>query len=179
MLNHENVALVIIDIQGKLATLMYQKDYLFANAVKMIKGAQTLKIPILWNEQLPDKLGPTIPEIKEVLSEIQPFSKNTFSACGLSAFNERLKESGREQILLMGIEAHVCVYQTALDLLSEGYEVHLVVDAVSSRTAESRQIGISSIHDAGARLTTVEQCLFEILRVAEGDQFKEIIKIVK
>jgi nicotinamidase-related amidase len=179
MLKIDDAALVIVDVQGKLATLMYEKETFFRNMVKIIKGAQTLEIPILWNEQLPDKLGPTITEIKQVLTGMAPLVKNTFSCCGNPDFNRKLSESGRNHILLTGMETHVCVYQTALDLLQAGYEVSLAADAVSSRTLENKRIGIEAMKNAGAKITGVEMALFEMLRVAEGEKFKQIIKIVK
>ncbi len=179
MLKKDNAAVVIVDVQGKLATLMYEKDRFFENVVRMIKGAQVLDIPILWNEQLPDKLGPTIPQITEALPGQKPMVKESFSCCGNPAFNDRLKETGRRQILLVGMETHVCVWQTAIDLIGEGYEVYLVADAVSSRFAENKEIGIQAIRDLGAKITSVEMSLFEMLTIARGDQFKQIIQIVK
>lgn len=179
MLKMNDAVLVIVDVQGKLATLMYNRDEFFANMVKIAQGALTLGLPILWNEQLPDKLGPTIPELKEVLSGLEPMVKNTFSCCDNKNFNSKLTTSNRHQALLAGMEAHVCVYQTALDLLDEGYEVYLVADAVSSRTLANKQTGIEAIRDAGGIITSVEMCLFEMLRVAVGDKFKKIIQIVK
>jgi nicotinamidase-related amidase len=147
--------------------------------VRMIKGAQVLDIPIIWNEQLPDKLGTTIPEVREALKEASPLVKNTFSCCGNDTFSHQLGALDREQVLLVGMETHVCVYQTAIDLLEAGYEVYLVADAVSSRSLENKQIGIEAIRDAGAKLTSVEMCLFETLGVAEGERFRQIINIVK
>jgi nicotinamidase-related amidase len=179
MLLKEDAVLVVVDVQGRLATLMFQKDEFYANVVRMIKGALALDIPVLWNEQLPDKLGDTIPEIREVLSGRQPLVKSTFSCCGNEAFNAQLLQTGRRQVLLAGMETHVCVYQTAVDLLDKGYEVYLVADAVSSRFKENKEIGIQAIRDLGARITSVEMALFEMLKVAEGDQFKQVIKIVK
>jgi len=179
MLNIDNTALVIVDVQGKLATLMYQKEELFDNLVKIIKGAQALSLPIIWNEQIPDKLGPTIPEIAEILRGMEPLAKTTFSCCGNKGFQARLENANRRQVLLVGIETHVCVYQTAIDLLQEGFEVYLVADAVSSRTQENKQIGIQAIKDAGAKITSVEMALFEMLKEARGDKFKQVIKIVK
>jgi len=179
MLKMDNSALVIVDVQGKLATLMYEKEKFYQNVVRMINGAQALDLPIFWNEQLPDKLGPTIPEIKDALPGMAPLVKSTFSCCGNVDFQARLKESGRRQVLLVGMETHVCVYQTALDLLADGFEVHLVADAVSSRFRENKEIGLSAIKDAGGRITSVEMALFELLRVAEGDHFKQVIRIVK
>lgn len=179
MLKSKNCTLVVIDVQGKLATLMHEKDLFFENVVRMIKGAQALDIPILWNEQLPDKLGPTIPEIKEILPDNQPLVKKVFSCAGNTDFVERLNSSGRRQVLLTGMETHVCVYQTALDLLGDGFEVYLVADAVSSRTLDNKKVGIAAIIAAGAKITSVEMAFFEMLGVAEGEQFKKIIKIVK
>jgi len=179
MLNNDNTILVIIDVQGKLATLMYQKEELYDNLIKITRGARTLDLPIIWNEQIPDKLGPTIPEIADILQDMKPLAKTTFSCCGNSNFQTMLENSGRKQVLLVGIETHVCVYQTAMDLLQTGYEVYLVADAVSSRTLENKQIGIRAMKDAGAKITSVEMALFEMLKAAHGDKFKQVIKIVK
>jgi nicotinamidase-related amidase len=180
MLTLDNTALVIIDVQGRLAQLMYQKETLFDNLQKIIKGAQVLELPIIWNEQLPEKLGPTAPEIAELLvNTTQPIAKASFSCCGNPPFMETLKGNQRKQVLLAGIESHICVYQSCLDLLNLGYEVQVVADAVSSRTAENRQIGLERMKEAGATLTSTEMALFELLRVAEGPKFKEITRIVK
>lgn len=179
MLKAEQAVLVIVDVQGRLASLMHNKDDFFKNVRRMIDGAKVLNIPILWNEQLPDKLGKTVPEVADGLQGMAPLEKSSFSCCGNPAFLSRLKESGRRQILLVGMETHVCVYQTVLDLIPAGYEVHLVVDAVSSRSPENRQIGIEAMRDLGARITSVEMSLFEIQGVAEGEKFKQIIQIVK
>ncbi len=179
MLRKDKAILVVIDVQGKLAGLMHRKEDTFENIVRMIKGAQVLDIPIIWNEQLPDKLGATVPQIKNVLSGEVPLVKSAFSCCGNADFLSRLKKSGRTQVVLAGIETHVCVYQTAMDLLNDGYEVYLVADAVSSRTPENRQIGIDAMRDEGAKITSVEMALFEMLGVAEGDRFRQVSNIVK
>ena len=179
MLKLDNIVLVIIDVQGKLSQLMYDKEILFDNLVKIIKGAHVLEIPIIWNEQNPQKLGPTISEIKNLLVNLQPIPKISFSCCGNENFMNKLKTENRKQVLIVGIETHVCVYQTTMDLLNLGYEVHVVVDAVSSRTKGDKQIGLEKMKTLGANLTSVETALFELLRVAEGDKFKMISKIVK
>ncbi len=180
MLNIDNTALLVIDIQGKLAQLMYQKEVLFANAQRMIKGAQILDIPIIWTEQVPEKLGPTLPEISQLLvGSATPISKSSFSCCGHQPFMEAFKVLNRHQVLMTGIETHICIYQTALDLLNLGYEVQVVTDAVSSRVLENKQIGLERMKAAGAILTSTEMALFELLQVAEGAKFKEIAKIVK
>ena len=179
MLKKENTTLLIIDIQGNLAHLMHGKELLFKNVQKLIKGIQILGIPILWVEQNPQGLGPTIPEIADILSTIQPISKMSFSSCRNDDFLQALNALNRKQVLVAGIEAHVCVYQTAADIVDIGYEVQAVTDAVSSRSVENKEIGLQRMRDSGVSLTSVETALFELLKVAEGEQFKEILKIVK
>jgi len=179
MLKIENASLLIVDIQGNLANSMYGKELLFKNAQKLIKGIQILGIPIICTEQNPKGLGPTIPEIADLLSNIQPISKMTFSCCQNDRFVQTLKALNRKQILIAGIETHVCIYQTSSDLVDLGYEVQVVTDAVSSRNIENKEIGLRKMRDCGVSLTSVETALFELLKVAEGEQFKEILKIVK
>ena len=178
MLEVENTVLVVIDVQGKLAQSMHEKDALFENIAKLIKAAGVLEIPIIQTEQYPKGLGPTVPEIAELLPG-EPISKVAFSCCGEKRFVEAMEELGRKQVLLCGIETHVCVYQTAVDLLGSGYEVQVVADAVSSRTPGNKAIGLAKMKDAGAGITSVETALFELLKVAEGEKFKAILRIVK
>jgi hypothetical protein len=179
MLMLEKTALIIIDVQDKLAQLMHRKEALFESLQKIIKGAQILEIPILWLEQNPEGLGPTIPEVADLLSNAEPISKLSFSACRNDRFMRALKALNRKEILITGIEAHVCVYQTAVDLVNLGYEVQVVADAVSSRTIENKDVGLQKMRDNGVSLTSAETALFELLKVAEGKQFKEILKVVK
>ncbi len=179
MLKMENVSLLIVDIQGNLAHAMHEKELLFKNMQKLIKGIQVLGLPILWVEQNPQGLGPTIPEIADILSNIQPISKMSFSSCRNDRFMKALRALNRKQVLIAGIEAHICVYQTAADLVALGYEVQVVSDAVSSRNPVNKEIGLQKMRDSGVSLTSVETALFELIRVAEGEQFKEILKIVK
>nr|WP_319392524.1 hydrolase [uncultured Desulfobacter sp.] len=179
MLEIENTVLLIVDIQGKLAHLMDKKEHLFKNVQKLIKGMRTLGVPILWVEQNPRGLGPTIPEIASLLSDIEPISKMTFSSCRNDRFVQALNALDRKQILISGIEAHICVYQTAADLVAVGYEVQAVADAVSSRTLENKEVGLQKMQNAGVGVTSVETALFELLKVAGGDQFRDIIRIVK
>jgi nicotinamidase-related amidase len=179
MITPADTALVFVDIQGKLATLMYEKERLFANLVRMARGAQALEVPIIWNEQLPDKLGDTIPELKAALAGMTPLVKKSFSACGNPDFVQELDRLGRMNILLTGIETHICVYQSAMDLLDAGYRVHLVIDATSSRLEHNYHLGVQRIKDAGASLTSVEMCLLELQKIAEGDRFRQLIQIIK
>ena len=179
MLSTENTLLLLIDIQGKLAHLMHDKAMLFNNLQKLIKGVQILDVPILWVEQNPAGLGPTIPEVADLLPDVEPVSKMSFSSCRNERFVQTLKALNRKQLLIAGIETHVCVYQTAVDLVGLGYQVQVVTDAVSSRNVENKEIGLQKMRDSGVSLTSVETALFELLKVAEGEQFKGILKIVK
>lgn len=179
MLCPENTVLVVIDVQGKLAQLMCGKEDLFANIQRCIRGAKVLGVPIIWLEQNPAGLGPTIPEIAELLSGNLPISKFCFSCCGSDVFMQALRESKRKQVLVAGIETHVCVYQTSVDLLGLGYGVQVVADAVSSRTAENKRIGLDRIQQDGGSITSTEMALFEMLKDAKGDKFREILRAVK
>jgi len=178
-LKKNDCILVIVDVQGKLARLMYEHEELFRNLERIVKGIKTLDIPIIWMEQNPVGLGPTISEISDLLPDMKPIAKTCFSCYGNSEFRKRLSESGRTQILLAGIETHVCVYQTALDLIQANYEVHLVTDAVSSRTKRNRDLAIRKIKDMGSKLTGVEMVLFEILKDTDDPVFRQILKIIR
>lgn len=179
MLTLDNTTLIVIDVQNKLARAMHEKNMLHENLQKLIKGMQVLGIPIVLTEQNPEGLGPTIPEIANLLSNVQPIPKLCFSCCDDKRFVQKLQALNRKQVLIAGIETHVCVYQTAIALLSLGYEVQIVADAVSSRTAGNKEIGLEKMRGEGAKLTTTETALFELLKVAEGAKFREILKIVK
>ena len=179
MLEVEDATLLLVDIQGSLAHAMHGKARLFQNLQILIKGVQVLGVPILWAEQYPQGLGPTIPEIADLLPGLRPIPKMSFSCCRNERFLQALRTLDRGQILIAGIETHVCVYQTAVDLVNLGYEVQVVADAVSSRDPENKAIGLQKMRDAGVSLTSVETALFELLKVAEGEQFKKILRIVK
>ncbi len=179
MITTEDTALILVDVQGNLAQSMHNKEGLSENLKRMVKGAQLLGLPILWTEQNPDGLGPTMPEIAELLPNQNPVSKFSFSCCGSEQFMKELKALNRQNILIVGIEAHVCVYQTAADLVNLNYDVQVVADAVASRILENKQIGLEKSKEAGAGITSTEIALFELLKIAKGDKFKEIIKIVK
>jgi nicotinamidase-related amidase len=179
MLSIENTMLLLIDIQEKLLRAMYEKEPLIENTRKLIQGCRVLGVPILLTEQYPRGLGPTVPEIRELVPEITPIEKLSFSCCGDDGFLRALKSLDRRQILIAGIETHVCVYQTAADLVHDGYEVQVVADCVSSRTAQNRDISLEKIRDAGAGITAMEMVLFELLKTAESDKFKDISNIVK
>jgi len=179
MMTVNDTVLVLVDVQGKLAELMHEKDLLFDNLRKLIRGAQILKIPIIWTEQVPEKMGSTIPALQELLTSEAPISKTSFSCCGEQAFLDKLEATKRKQVLIAGIETHVCVFQTAADLVRRGYHVEVVADAVSSRTLSNKLIGLEKAKAHGTFLTSVESALFELLRTAAAPEFKDILKLVK
>jgi len=179
MLNIDKTALVIIDVQEKLSRVMHEKEKLFENLQKLVKGVKLLNIPIIITEQNPNGLGPTVSEIAPLLTDIKPVTKFSFSCCSEEPFLRQLEMLNRKQVLLAGIETHVCVYQTAVDLIEAGYEVHTVVDCVSSRTLENKNLALDKMKSEGANLTSVEIALFELLKTAANPKFKELSKIVK
>jgi nicotinamidase-related amidase len=179
MLDIQNCCLVVIDVQGKLAQLMYAKEALFKNIQILIKAAKIFNIPILWCQQCPDAIGPTVPEIAQLLTDNEPINKAAFSCCGTEQFNTKLNELARQQVLLCGIETHVCIYQTSVDLLRKGFNVNVIADAVSSRTLENKQIAIDRMAAEGINVSCTEMALFELLRTAEHPQFKQIAKLIK
>ena len=179
MLDIESTALVVVDVQGKLAQLMANRETLFANLQRMVRGAQVLHLPILWVEQNPNKLGATIPEVASLLPDQSPIDKMSFSCTGCDDFNRALKNTGCQQLLVVGIEAHICVYQTAVGLVKAGYEVEVVTDAVGSRVAANCDVGIKRMESKGVGLTSTEMALFELMCTAEHPVFREIQAVVK
>ncbi|TNJ39638.1 hydrolase [Chlorobaculum thiosulfatiphilum] len=179
MIIPKETLLLVIDIQEKLAPAVFQSDSVIKNTGKLIRASKLLGVPVVHTEQYPKGLGRTVDELKELIGEETPFEKLSFSCCGNDDFMKHLRSLGRNDILVTGMETHVCVYQTCVELLEFGYNVHLVTDGVSSRSEENRTLGIRCIECAGAALTSTEMAIFELLRVAEGDTFKAISKIVK
>jgi nicotinamidase-related amidase len=179
MLEINDCCLTIVDVQGKLAQRMVDKETLFKNVQILIQAAKLLDIPVLWCQQVPAALGPTVPEIAELLAGDEPVDKASFSCWAAVPFQERLRAASRKQVLLCGIETHVCIYQTALDLLEEGFDVSVIADAVSSRTVENKEFGLARAAAEGAKLVSTEMVLFELLKTAEHPQFKAIARLVK
>ena len=145
MTKERKTVIVLIDVQGKLAEIMQNSNELFKNIEILIKGAQLLDIPIIWTEQLPEKLGSTIECISDLLINQKPIVKSEFSCVKNVEFSALIKNKNFNHFLLCGIETHVCVYQTAKALITLGHEVELIADAVSSRTELNRNIGIEKI----------------------------------
>ena len=178
-LTTENTVLIAIDFQERLFPAMHAKEKLLQNVVKLINGAKVLEIPVILTEQYPAGLGLTLPEITQLLPDIKPIEKVCFNGCDEGRFLQELELLQRQQVLIAGIEAHICVYQTAMDLLNRGYEVQVVVDCVTSRELENKEVCLTRLNSAGVSLTTTEMALFELLKVGRGDKFKQISNIIK
>ncbi len=175
----DNTVLLLIDFQERLFPVMHDKEKLLNNVVKLVKGANVLEIPIIVTEQYPKGLGPTIPEIKILIPNFKAVEKTCFSCCDEPAFSEALGVLKRKQVLVAGIEAHICVYQTAVALARAGYQVEVASDCVASRDPENKMVTLFKLRAGGISPTTTEMSLFELLKVAKGDKFKQISAIVK
>jgi nicotinamidase-related amidase len=179
MLKRTDTLLVVVDIQEKLVRAMHAREEFMLRAQQLVQGARALEIPILCTEQNPKGLGATVPEIAAHMPGIQPITKFSFGCCASDDFLRALQAGAGRNILIAGIETHVCVYQTTMELVARGHHVEVVADACSSRTLENKQIGLEKMRAAGAAVTSVETALFELLKVAEGPVFKQILNIVK
>jgi len=171
--------MLLVDVQGQLAQLMYEKNKLFASLELMINAMKILNVPILWMEQIPSKLGKTIGDLSCLMDGVTPIEKVSFSCCKEPEFMNKFKALGRSQVLLTGIETHICVYQTGCELLNQGYQVQVAADCVSSRTKENKEIGLARLVQSGGQLTSVEMILFELMQAARGEEFKQIVKLIK
>jgi nicotinamidase-related amidase len=179
MLKAENTVLVMIDIQGKLWNVMQEREALLENAQKLVKGMQVLKVPVILTEQNPKGLGPTLLELTQLMPEVKAIPKLCFSCCQDNGFQQALQGLNRKQVLICGIESHICVYQTALELVNSGYEVQVVADVVSSRVIRNRDIMLARVQSEGIKLTCAEMAIYELLKTAESPLFKEMLKVVK
>ncbi|HDP98280.1 MAG TPA: hydrolase [bacterium] len=179
ILQRDKTGLLIIDIQEKISAVMKYREATIENTVKLICGFQTLKLPIVITEQYRQGLGPTEAPILEALEHYDITEKMCFSCCGEPAFVSRLKNQPVKQLVICGIETHVCVQQTALDLMAAGYSVYLVADAVSSRKEIDHQTAIDRMQQQGIIVTTTESVLFELLVESKTPEFKQISQIVK
>jgi nicotinamidase-related amidase len=175
-LDRERAALVVVDVQEAFRKAIPGFAEIASSTATLVRGAGALGIPVIVTEQYPQGLGATVPEVADYLpAGVEPVDKVRFSAAEAEGFD--LAE--RDQVLVCGIEAHVCVNQTVLDLLADGNEVHVVTDAVGSRSAENRELGLRKAEAAGGQLTSVEMALFELLGGSDAAEFKEVQALVK
>lgn len=175
----ENSALVVVDVQGKLANMMYERSLLFHHIQVMVQAAQLLDIPVLCLEQYPQGLGKTVEEISRYFNDVQVFEKTAFSGCGSTEFVDNLSFINRKQLIICGIEAHVCVYQTARDLLNMGYQVGLNEQAISARLNSNKKLGLMRMNQLGAQIYSTEMILFEWLIDAKHPVFRQVSSLLK
>ncbi len=175
----QDCVFVQVDVQERLFPHIANNEELEKNLVTLVKGLQLHEIPMIINEQYKKGIGETIASLRELISDYPHFEKTTFSCCGQEDGLAAIKASGKKYVILAGIETHVCVLQTALDLLEEGLQPVLVIDCVNSRKESDKDIAIQRLIQAGVIPTTYESLLFELTVNAKNPVFKEISKLVK
>jgi nicotinamidase-related amidase len=179
MLDAKKCCLVVVDVQEKLLRVMLNPDRVVKNCGILVHIAKALDIPILWCQQYPKALGLTVAPLAQLLQGQSPIDKLSFSCCGAPDFAGRFETLDIEAAVVCGIESHVCVFQTAMDILHRGLKVHVIADAVGSRTEENRQIGLSRMASSGVIISSTEMFLFELLRSADHPKFKELAALIR
>jgi len=179
ILKKESTALLIIDLQERILPVIRNYETVLENTVKLIRGFKAMQLPIYFTEQYPKGLGPTSAKILEELSGYTGYQKMTFSCSGAENLFEEFHKKKLTQIVVCGVESHVCVQQTVLDLIANDFQVNLAADAASSRKEIDYKIALDRMRTLGAEITTTESILFELLEVCGTPVFKEVSKIVK
>ncbi len=181
-LQRTEALLVVIDVQEKLMPVIHQSDEVARNIDRLIRGCHLIDVPMLLTEQYVKGLGPTIKPLRLAFEEnggYKPIEKSCFSSYGCGEFQAELRALRRRQLIVAGIETHVCIYQSVVDLLAAGHEVSIVADAVSSRTVENKDVALRRMVAEGAKITSTEMCLFEMVVNSGTDEFRAISKLVK
>lgn len=178
ILRRDDATFLIVDFQEKIANVMDRRDAVAQEIVRLIQGLRILDVPILITEQYRKGLGATSPLLTELLAGIEIIEKMTFSCVGQTKFWEKLRATKRRQIIVAGIETHICVLQTVLDLLANGYQVHVPISATCSRSDANRDNALHRMEHAGAILTNTESILFELLVEAGTEEFKHVRKLI-
>lgn len=174
----EHTTLLVIDVQDRLMPVIHEHERILTNVNKLLRAADTLGVKTIVTEQYPQGLGNTCEEI--ILAETTPIIEKINFSCMLSeAVDEQLKLSNTKSLIICGVEAHVCVLKTALEAIDQGYEVHVVADAVSSRTSENKLLALERMRQSGIYITSVEMILFMLMNKAGTDEFKAISKLIK
>lgn len=179
ILDSNNAVLLIVDVQESFRKHISEFADLSRNIVILVEASKILQVPVFLTEQYPQGLGKSVSEISACLGEHQQFDKNCFSCGGVDAFMTALSETGRKQVIVCGIEAHVCISQTVHDLLEHGYSPHIVVDAIGSRSPKNKEVAINKMVTSGAVLSCVEMALFEMLVESGTEKFKAVQRLVK
>lgn len=179
LLDRHDTVLLIIDLQKRLLPVIAGGDEVIANTAVLIQAAQRLGIPIIFSEQYPKGLGHTIDDIASLCRTSPVFEKISFSCAGCQELMKYLDGSGKKSVVIVGVEAHVCVQQTVLDLVQRGYRCHIVADAVSSRTVRNRRLAMARMRQQGADIVTAEMAVFEWLRRADDEAFRDLSRLIK
>ena len=180
ILDPKQTALVVIDIQEGFRNAITDFGRIVSRAATVVRGFQVLGLPVLVTEQYPKGLGHTAAEIRIVLTDAdEVFEKSAFSSCGADAFVAKLNDLSIKQVLICGLETHVCVNQTAHDLLTRGFQVHILTDCVCSRFEHNREAGLAKMLASGAISSSIEMALFELMRDSKHEKFKEIQSLIK
>jgi nicotinamidase-related amidase len=175
----ENAVLCVVDLQEKLLAAIHDAEAVTAEAVRVIRATRLLEVPITVTQQYTKGIGPTAPAVAEALGAFEPIEKLDFSAARAAAVRAWLEESGRSHVIVVGIEAHVCVLQTALDLVAAGYFVHVPANATGSRRPLDASAALYRMARAGVTVTTSEAVIFELLGTADHPRFKDVHRLVK
>ena len=176
MIEKDDSLLVVIDVQEKLMPVIADTRRVIDNVITLLKFANIIDLPVILTEQ--EKLGATVPEVKQEIPECSPIGKITFDAFLSDEFVEQVHKTKRNTLILTGVETHICVAQTALHSLPD-FKVHVVSDAVSSRTADNWKIGLERMRQSGAVITSTEMVIYEVLKRAGTDEFRQTLKLVK
>ena len=180
LLHQQNAALIVVDIQEGFRPIIADFDKIVGRVATMVRGCKILGVPVFVTEQYPKGLGNTAAEIENLFDDSTGvFEKTAFSSCGVEAFVSELTDKGIKQVMMCGLETHVCVSQTAHDLLERGFQVHVLSDCVTSRFEYNRLAGLAKMHRSGVIESSIEMALFELMRDAKHEKFKEIQALIK
>jgi nicotinamidase-related amidase len=180
-LDRRDTALLVVDVQERLFGAMEpeQREAMVRNLKILGTGARRLGLPVAVTEQYPKGLGHTLPEVREALGPVEPIGKVSFSCCAIAGFTDGLRRQGTRAVVLAGLEVHVCVLMTALDLLADGFTVHVPWDATVSRTRSNWEFGLALLGREGAVITTTETVVFQLLRQADTDDFRVLAPLLR
>jgi nicotinamidase-related amidase len=179
LLDRMDTVLVVVDVQEPFLRNIFEKDRVISGVIKLIEAAKALNVPIITTLQYKTRMGDVIEDIAQALPAEERIDKTTFSCCGTKSFMDALEKLNRKTVLLCGVETHICINQTAHDLLRIGYNVQAAADAISSRKESDYHIGLDKMRQLGVTITSIEAVIFEMLKDAAAPEFKKILEVVK
>jgi nicotinamidase-related amidase len=179
LLQRDDALLVVIDMQARLVPVIAGADAVVRACRRAVRAFDLLQVPAVFTEQYPQGLGPTVPEVAELLGERRAIAKTTFGCFNCDPFVQAVEQRGRRSLLLCGIEAHICVFQTSLQALGRGFDVYLLEDAIGARTDEARRVGLARLHAAGAVPSHTEMAIYELLGAARSAEFRSVLAVIK